>query len=121
MENLLGNWDAAGAMFRKSLETALKNKFPDIKGDLYKRIEKAADQHKLTPDLAAWSHQIRLGGKDAVHDEEPFEKEEAERLSDFTRLVLMYLFTLPGMLDEARGTQAEEPASVAPPDGATEG
>lgn len=116
MENLPGNWDAAGAMFRKALETGLKKKFPDIKGDLYTRIEKAAEQHKLTSDLAAWSHQVRLGGRDAVHDEEPFKKEEAERLSDFTKLVLLYLFTLPGMLDEAQSApNREEPASAAPP------
>ena len=85
MENLPGNWDAAGAMFRKALETGLKRKFPDIQGDLYKRIEKAAEQHKLTPDLAEWSHQVRLGGREAVHEEEPYSKAEAERLSTFTR------------------------------------
>lgn len=103
MENLPGNWDAAGLMFRRALEAGLKIKFPDIKGTLYERIEKASKQHKLTPDLAAWSHEIRLGGNDAAHDEEPFKKEDAERLSTFTNLVLLYLFTLPGMLDEARG------------------
>ena len=40
-------------------------------------------------------------------DEEPFVKEDAELLSTFTRLVLLYLFTLPGMLNEARGASAE--------------
>ena len=107
MENLPGNWDAAGLMFRRALEAGLKIKFPDIKGTLYERIEKAAEQQKLTPDLAAWSHEVRLGGNDAAHDEEPFDKEDAERLSTFTRLVLLYLFTLPGMLDEARGAPAD--------------
>ena len=96
-------------MFRRALEAGMKNKFPDINGTLYERIKTAAEQHKLTPDLAAWSHEIRLGGNDAAHDEEPFKKEEAERLSTFTRLVLLYLFTLPGMLDEARGGAQTKP------------
>ena len=102
MDNLPGNWDAAGSMFRKALETALKHKFPEIKGTLYERIEKAAKQHKLMPDLAEWAHQIRLDGINAVHEEEPFSKEDAERLSIFTKLVLLYLFALPGMLEHAR-------------------
>lgn len=104
MDNLPGNWDAAGSMFRKALETALKNKFPEIKGTLYERIEKAAKQHKLMPDLADWAHQIRLDGRNAVHEEEPFSKEEAERLSTFTKLILLYLFSLPGMIDQAQKT-----------------
>ena len=104
MENLSGNWDAAGQMFRKSLEVGLKHKFPDIEGSLHERINGAAEQNKLTPDLAEWSHEVRLGGNDAAHDEEPFKKEEAERLSTFTELVFLYLFTLPGMLREARDT-----------------
>ena len=102
VDNLPGNWDAAGSMFRKVLETALKNKFPDIDGDLYHRIEGAAKEGGLTKDLAEWAHQIRLDGKVAVHEEEPFSKEDAERLHTFTDLVLRYLFALPGMLAEAR-------------------
>ena len=102
MENLPGNWDAAGAMFRKALDTALKHKFPDLRGRLFERIENAAGQHKLTPDLANWAHQIRLGGNDASHEEAPFSKDAAEELASFTKLVLLYLFTLPGMLEKSR-------------------
>ncbi|MDE0705487.1 MAG: DUF4145 domain-containing protein, partial [Rhodospirillaceae bacterium] len=72
VDNLPGNWDAAGSMFRKTLETALKNKFPKIDGDLYHRIEGAAKDGGLTQDLAEWAHQIRLDGRSAVHEEEPF-------------------------------------------------
>ena len=106
MDNLLGrNCDAAGAMFRKALETALKSRFPKIgvSVSLYQRIEKAAEQHALTPELAEWAQQIRLDGNAAVHGEEPFSQEDAMRLCSFTKLVFQYLFTLPGMLAEARG------------------
>ena len=102
MDNLPKNWDAAGSMFRKALDTGLKNKFPEIKGDLKARIEKAAGQQKLTPELAVWAHQIRLDGNDAAHEENPFSKEDAEELSKFTELVFLYLFMLPGMLKEAQ-------------------
>ncbi len=108
VDNLQKNWDASGSMFRKALETALKIKFPDVKGDLYHRIEGAKEAGGLTADLAEWSHQIRLDGRNAVHEEKPYEKEDAERLHTFTRLVLLYLFTLPGMLKEARSDVEDE-------------
>ena len=47
MANLPNNWDAAGAMFRKVLDTGLKHKFPEIKGKLSVRISKAAEKHHL--------------------------------------------------------------------------
>ena len=110
-----GNWDAAGSMFRKVLDTGLTAKFPNIAGTLYERIKAAAKQHRLTPDLANWADQIRLDGNDAVHDGKPFSQEDAERLQTFTELVLRYLFTLPGMLDEARGAPATAARARAAP------
>ena len=108
MENLSGAFDAAGSMFRKVLDTGLKAKFPHIKGKLQVRIEKAAEQHQLTPELAEWAHKIRLDGNDAAHEEEPFSEEDAKTLQTFTELVLIYLFTLPGMMKEAQGDAQEE-------------
>lgn len=117
MENLGRNWDAAGIMFRKALEVGLKVKFPsDRKEMLFDRIQRAAERHELTPELAEWAHQIRLGGRDAAHDEEPFSEEEAKRLQVFTELVFRYLFTLPRMVKEARGAETspdERPAGGA--------
>ena len=110
MENLPGNWDAAGAMFRKALDTALKNKFPEIKGKLHKRIETAQEKGELTPALAEWSHQIRLDGNEAAHGEEPLSQEDAERLQTFTHLVPLYMFTLPRMLADAKGESQSEAA-----------
>ena len=103
--SLPGNCDAAGAMFRKTLETALKDKLPQIedKVPLAARIKKAAEQQALTPDLAKWADKIRLDGNSAAHDAEPFSRKDAEQLDVFTDLVLQYLYTLPGMLKEARG------------------
>ncbi len=113
IENLPGNWTAAGIMFRKTLDIGLKAKFPSLKGTLEKRIDKAAEQGGLTSDLAEWAHQVRLDGNDAAHEEEPSEEEVAKRLHAFTRLVLLYLFTLPEMLRKAR-VQAEEETGASP-------
>ena len=92
-------------MFRRALEAALKEKFKDkdMTGSLYECIDKAADESGLTPALVEWAHQIRLDGNEAAHGEQPFSKEDAQRLHDFVDLVFRYLFTLPGMLAEARG------------------
>ena len=106
MDNLPKNWDAAGSMFRKALDTGLKSKFLEVQGTLYARIEKAANKQELSPALAEWAHQIRLGGNHAAH-EEAFSKEEAEELAMFTELVFLYLFTLPGMLKESQKRTVE--------------
>jgi len=111
MKNIAGNWDAAGSMFRKSLEVGMKEKFPeDGEKSLFERIKLAAKRHDLTPDMAEWAHRIRIDGNKAVHDEEPFSEEEAKSLQTFTQMVFIYLFTLPGMMKEARRgeTGAEE-------------
>ena len=62
VDNLFQNYDAAGVMFRTTLEIALKIRFPETKAkNLNNRINKAVEQGNLTSDLAAWAHEIRLG------------------------------------------------------------
>lgn len=106
VDNLSGNYDAAGSMFRKALDIGLKERFPDNEKKTFTtlkaRIKEAANSGDLTADLAAWANEIRVGGNEAVHDQEPFSKEDAQELHDFTELVLLYLFTLPGMLERAQ-------------------
>ncbi|MYE14829.1 MAG: DUF4145 domain-containing protein [Gammaproteobacteria bacterium] len=113
VRSMPGLWDAAGSMFRKTLESALKAKFPSLSGSLYDRIKSAGEKGWLTKELAAWADHIRLDGNDAIHDENPFEQDQAETLATFTRLILLYLFTLPGMLAEAQGTEGEAQGSEA--------
>ena len=94
-------------MFRKALDTALKSKFPDTKGRLVKRIQKLTEEHKLTPNLAEWADQVRLGGNDVAHEEDSFSQEAAKELASFTELVLLYLFTLPGMMAKAQASTSK--------------
>jgi len=92
------NFDAAGTMFRKSLDTALKRLDPSGLGNLQQRIDKLPVAVGVTPAMKEWAHEIRELGNDAAHEEEPFTEIEATTLQAFTELFLTYTFTLPGML-----------------------
>lgn len=97
------NFDACGIMMRKVIEVTTKHfGYDDPKDSLYRRIEKMHTAGKVTADMAAWAHQIRDIGNKAAHDEAPFSKPDAGDISNFTELFLMYLFTLPGMMDARR-------------------
>lgn len=101
--------DAAVMMCRKTLEAALKVIEPDL-GDrllLAPRIRKLAESGCLTSDLADWAEHIRLLGNEAAHETDPVDFEEARELVEFTRLVLIYLFTLPEMVRIARSRRGK--------------
>ena len=100
VNNVKSSPNAAGMMFRKTLDTGLKKIDPGAKGNLLDRIKSAAETGKITQDMADWADRIRLDGNDAAHEEDPFTPQQAEELHLFTRLVMMYLFSLPGMLEE---------------------
>ena len=102
VNNVRSSPNAAGMMFRKTLDTGLKKIDPGAKGNLLDRIKSAAETGKITQDMADWADRIRLDGNDAAHEEDPFTPQQAEELHLFTRLVMMYLFSLPGMLEEWR-------------------
>jgi hypothetical protein len=104
------NFDAAGTMFRKALDTGLKRIDPQGKGTLEKRIDNLSAVTGITPAMKEWAHHIRRLGNDAAHEEEPFEEDEARGLQSFTELLLTYAFTLPGMLVERYPPAAPETA-----------
>ncbi len=92
------SWDAAGAMFRKAIDIATKHLGTAPSLTLIKRIDDLAVNHTITPGLKDLAHKVRLGGNDAVHDDDPFTEKEARDLEFFARMFLTYSFTLPGML-----------------------
>ena len=102
MDNLKRNFDAAGTMFRKSLDSALKHLDPNGKGTLEKRIDSLPDASGVTSAMKTWAHEIRHLGNDAAHEDDPFIETEAKSLQAFTELFLTYAFTLPGMLAERK-------------------
>ena len=103
MVRIQGIIDGSAMLYRSALETALKeidNSIGDV--PLSARINRLAQAGRLTEALKDWAHQIRLDGNDAAHDAQALELEDVERLADFARLVMTYLFTLPKEVEIAR-------------------
>jgi hypothetical protein len=103
--------NASGAMSRKVIDVSTQQLLGDEGkkyGNIRDRIDVLAEKNALTPDLKDWAHEVRLGGNDAAHDKDPYSKEEAEELLDFTELYLTYVYTLPGRLNERRERAEKE-------------
>lgn len=95
--------EGAGMLFRKTLEASLHTD-KDMK--LIARIKRAAKNQKITPAMEEWAHHIRVVGNAAAHEIEDFTPEEIAELQEFTRLFLMYLFTLPRMMKDAKARRS---------------
>jgi hypothetical protein len=97
---------AACAQFRKALEFGLKDLAPEIEAwKLEKRIDKLANEGKLTRSLQEWAHQLRLDGNEAVHGDDDPSLEHAQAVEKLTRFVLTYLYTLPKNIEQARAEE----------------
>lgn len=67
-------------------------------GGLYDRINKAADNHLITREMALWAHDVRIGANEQRHADElaPLPStEEAKRCVDFALALGQFLFVLP--------------------------
>ena len=67
-------------------------------GSLYKRIEKAAEDHLITKEMATWAHDVRLDANDQRHADEAAslpDQDDAQRAIDFTKAFAEFLFVLP--------------------------
>ncbi len=96
-------WEAAGAMYRKALDIATKEKAPSKKGgNLASRIDHLAKEGVITEAMQGWAHAIRIDGNEAAHEDEAIDEATATDLHAFTELFLMYAYTLPGMMQERR-------------------
>jgi len=94
-----GHTDAAASMFRKAIDVATRELDPSTAGKLLAaRINLLASNGKLTEDLKDWAHLIRLDGNQGAHDDEELTHAEIDQLKDFTRLFLIYTFTLPAQV-----------------------
>jgi hypothetical protein len=107
-------YDAAGAMFRKCLESvtrsdALLEKFvpKENRDDFRKswlkaRIEKLKELHAIPPALADLVDVIKGEGDEAVHGDAMYDKESAEALQGFTKTFLEQTFTIPAQIAQVR-------------------
>jgi DNA-directed RNA polymerase subunit RPC12/RpoP len=72
-------------------------------GSLYKRIEKAVEEHLITSEMAKWAHQVRLDANDERHADEDAElptSNDAKKLIEFVTALAQFLFVLPAMIEE---------------------
>ena len=89
----------AGALMlaASSVDAMLKEKGYQS-GTLYTRIEKAAEDHLITSEMAQWAHEVRLDANDQRHADNsaslPTEP-DAKRVIDFTEALAQFLFVLP--------------------------
>jgi hypothetical protein len=102
-------WDAAAAMFRKSVDLTTKPMLPEgdedglsakIRRDLGLRLPWLFKTKRLPEDLADLSTCIREDGNDGAHSG-ALTKAEAEDLLDFTRALLERVYTQPARLKMA--------------------
>jgi hypothetical protein len=72
-------------------------------GSLYSRINKAAEYHLITKEMAEWAHEVRLDANDQRHADEsaslPTEK-EAQITIDFTLALAQFLFVMPSRVQQ---------------------
>jgi hypothetical protein len=74
-------------------------------GSLYRRIDRAAEQHLITNEMAAWAHEVRLGANDtrrADVDHPHHEWADAERLIEFASAAADFLSVLPAKVERGR-------------------
>ncbi len=88
-------FDAAGMLYRKTVEAAVKELDPAGKGTLEKRIDALANGSKIPTDVAKWAHEVRFVGNDAAYDHDEPSREDIDATSEFVEAFLQYTFTMP--------------------------
>ena len=74
-------------------------------GSLNTRIDKAAADHLITAEMAAWAHEIRLDANDQRHADEAAplpETADAQRAIEFANALAQFLYVLPARVERGR-------------------
>ncbi len=78
-------------------------------GNLYSRINKAAENNLITSEMAQWAHQVRLDANDQRHVDSsvPYpDTQDALRSIEFAKALAEFLFVLPSKV--SRGLKESE-------------
>jgi hypothetical protein len=70
-------------------------------GSLYTRIEKAAQDNVITPEMSLWAHEVRLDANDQRHADESSSlpnPNDAKRAIDFSMALAEFMFVLPNRI-----------------------
>ncbi len=84
-------------------------------GTLNMRINKAAEDHLITAEMARWAHQVRLDANEPRHADEAAplpSNEDAKRSCEFATAFAEYLFVLPSRITRGLSASAPETGSA---------
>lgn len=106
-------YEAAGAMYRKTLDVASKHIYthdPRLAEKqpaqaLRVRIKSLGEMKILDQDIVELADVAALDGNDATHDVDPYTKDEAEALEDLTLDLLDRLFVRPAKIAAVKAKQ----------------
>lgn len=96
---------AGATMLSASSVDAMLKEIGLVDGTLYKRIDEAQKQHLITPEMAAWAHEVRLDANDQRHADEEAEmpnEADARRSIEFVQALAQFLFVLPSRVARGR-------------------
>ena len=99
-----GNWNSCVVMCRRALEEAMADLGAEGE-DLFHQIDNLESQRKITPELKAWAHESRLGGKLGAHGTKQkkwADKNDAEEVLEFSRWFFRYVYVLPRQLADRK-------------------
>ena len=100
----------AGAVMltASSVDSMLKDKgYKD--GSLNARIDKAAADHLITAEMAAWAHEVRLDANDQRHADEQASlptAADASKCIQFAQALAQFLYVLPARVERGRKSPA---------------
>ena len=80
-------------------------------GNLYPRINRAAEDHVITEEMAKWAHEARLEANDPRHADvsNPLpSQEDAARSIDFVQALGQLMFVLPARVKRGRAKPGSE-------------
>ncbi|MDA5631099.1 MULTISPECIES: DUF4145 domain-containing protein [Agrobacterium] len=106
-------YEAAGAMYRKTLDVASKHIYTHDERlakkqpaqALRPRIKALGEMGILEKDIVELADVAALDGNDATHEVDPYTKDEAEALEDLTLDLLDRLFVRPAKIAAVKAKQ----------------
>lgn len=99
--------EPAAVFYGRTIELAVKARYPDVSGGLFERIAKLAERNVIPQAMADWAHEVRLIRNAGAHEGEPVQREDLIAARDFTDAFLRYLITMPEMVAARRARPGE--------------
>lgn len=101
----------AAGLYRSLVDLAVKEQIANAglseKGMLAARLDRLSENHIIPDAVAAWAHEVRAIGNEALHDELAVSEEDANAIRYFTLTYLRYAYELPGDIAERRAQTAK--------------